>query len=103
MAETDSKSHSRKPTSLDAAVNSFAAQKIHHLDRAKVLEGLRKAGIHDLETLVGAAVSSISELDPEDLICFPYYVYRRNNPLFQEELREDVQQLEQFVARQIGR
>ena len=102
MAETASKARRKKPTSLDAAVNSFAAQKIHKLDRQKVLDGLHKAGIRDLESLVGAAVSSISELDPEDLICFPYYIYRRHDPLFQDDLREDLQQFEQFAARQIG-
>ncbi len=102
MSEAASKARHKKPTSLDAAVNSFAAQKIHKLDRQKVLDGLKKAGIHDLETLVGAAVSSISELDPEDLICFPYYIYRRNDPLFQEELGEDLRQFERFTTGQIG-
>src|SRR5262249_13794293 len=102
MAESASKARHKKPTSLDAAVNSFAAQKIRKLDRQKVLDGLHKAGIRDLETLVSSAVSSISELDPEALICFPYYIYRRHDPLFQEELEADLRQFEQFATRQIG-
>jgi len=91
----------RKPQSLDAAVNAFAASRIKRLDPKKIVEGLRKEGIGNLEQLAGA-ISSISALDPEDLICFPYYVYRRRNPLFEEDLRHDLEQFEQFAKRQIG-
>ena len=92
----------RKIQSLDQAVNVFAAARIRRLDPKKIVEGLRKEGIGNIEQLASAVVGSVAALDPEDLICFPYYVYRRDNPLFDEELRQDLQQFEQLVNRQIG-
>jgi hypothetical protein len=92
----------RKARSLDAAVKTFARKKIKSLDRKKVLTQLRKEGIDSLETLVGAAIGSVAALDPEDLICYPYYIYRRFNPLGQEELAEDLKQFDRFAEQQFG-
>lgn len=92
----------RKIQSLDDAVNVFAASRIKRLDPKKIVEGLRKEGIGNLEQLASSIVGSVSALDPEDLICFPYYVYRRDNPLFDEDLRHDLEQFDQLVKRQFG-
>ncbi|HEY7213174.1 MAG TPA: hypothetical protein VIC28_01025 [Thermoanaerobaculia bacterium] len=92
----------RRAQSLDAAVKAFSRKKIKSLDRDKVLTALRKEGIDSLETLVGAAIGSVAALDPEDLICYPYYVYRRFNPLFEEELGQDLKEFDRFAQQQFG-
>jgi len=91
-----------KTRSLESALDAFAKKKIRGLDKKKVLAELRKEGIDSLETLVSSAIGSVAALDPEDLICYPYYIYRRFNPLFEEELREDLKQFERFAEQQIG-
>jgi hypothetical protein len=92
----------KKVQSLDEAVNVFAAARIKRLDPKRIVEALRKEGIENIDQLASSIVGSVSALDPEDLICFPYYVYRRRNPLFEEELRQDLAQFEQLAKRQFG-
>jgi hypothetical protein len=95
----------KKIQSLDDAVNVFAANRIRKMDPKKIVEALRKEGIENIDQLAGAIVGSagsIAGLDFEDLICFPYYVFRRRNPLFDDDLRRDLEQFEQFAKRQIG-
>jgi hypothetical protein len=91
-----------KARSLDAAVKAFARKKVKGLDRKKVLAALRKEGIDSLDTLVSSAIGSVAALNPEDLICYPYYIYRRDSPLFPDELREDLEQFNRFADQQFG-
>jgi hypothetical protein len=96
---------SPKIQSLDDAVNVFAAARIRKMNPKKIVEALRKEGIENIDQLASRIVSSagsVSALDFEDLICFPYYVFRRRNPLFEDDLRQDLEQFDQLVKRQIG-
>ncbi|HSG40653.1 MAG TPA: hypothetical protein VLE27_13515 [Thermoanaerobaculia bacterium] len=90
----------RKVASLDQALSVFAAQKIKKLDRKEVLEALRKEGIGNLEQLVDSTIGSINALDPEDLICFPFYIYRRRNPLFGDRIQVEIEEFTNFAKNQ---
>lgn len=98
--EANVRPQSRKIASLDQALSVFTAQKIKKLDQKEVLEALRKEGIGNLEQLVERTVGSINALDPEDLICYPYYIYRRRDPLFGDRIQREIEEFADFAKNQ---